>query len=67
MGRRATEADRRFLRSVTSKYIHVLDTDFVMAADTVTGHVEDPLDGKTFEQSAPGPYDATRAEPDPKP
>lgn len=38
--------------SVTSKYIHTLDTALIMAADTVAGYVQGLLDGKEFKQTA---------------
>lgn len=38
--------------SVTSKYIHTLDSALVMAADTVSGYVQGLLDGKEFKQAA---------------
>lgn len=38
--------------SVTSKYIHTLDTALIMAADTIAGYIEGLLDGKAFEQTA---------------
>ncbi len=36
--------------SVTSKYIHTLDTALIMAADTIAGYIEGLLDGKEFKQ-----------------
>ena len=38
--------------SVTSKYIHTLDTALIMAADTIAGYIEGLLDGKEFKQTA---------------
>lgn len=38
--------------SVTSKYIHTLDTALVMAADTISGYVQGLLDGIEFKQTA---------------
>lgn len=38
--------------SVTSKYIHSLDTALIMAADTIAGYVQGLLDGKEFKQTA---------------
>jgi integrase len=38
--------------SVTSKYIHALDTALIMAADTIAGYIEGLLDGKEFKQTA---------------
>jgi hypothetical protein len=38
--------------SVTSKYIHSLDTALVMAADTIAGYIEGLLDGVEFKQTA---------------
>lgn len=38
--------------SVTSKYIHTLDTALIMAADTISGYIEGLLDGKEFKQTA---------------
>ena len=37
--------------SVTSKYIHSLDTALVMAADTIAGYVQGLLDGIEFKQT----------------
>jgi hypothetical protein len=37
--------------SVTSKYIHTLDTALVMAADTVSGYIEGLLNGTQFKQT----------------
>jgi integrase len=37
--------------SVTSKYIHTMDSALVMAADTIAGYVEGLLDGKQFEHA----------------
>jgi integrase len=37
--------------SVTSKYIHTLDTALIMAADTIAGYIEGLLDGKEFKQT----------------
>jgi len=31
--------------SVTSKYIHTLDTALIMAADTISGYIQGLLDG----------------------
>jgi integrase len=38
--------------SVTSKYIHTLDTALIMAADTISGYVNGLLDGVEFRQTA---------------
>ena len=38
--------------SVTSKYIHSLDTALVMAADTIAGYIHGLLDGVEFKQTA---------------
>jgi integrase len=38
--------------SVTSKYIHTLDTALVMAADTISGYIQGLLDGVEFRQTA---------------
>lgn len=38
--------------SVTSKYIHTLDTALIMAADTISGHIQGLLDGIEFKQTA---------------
>ena len=38
--------------SVTSKYIHTLDTALIMAADTISGYVKGLLDGAEFRQTA---------------
>lgn len=38
--------------SVTSKYIHTLDTALVMAADTIAGYIQGLLDGVEFQQTA---------------
>jgi hypothetical protein len=38
--------------SVTSKYIHTLDTAPIMAADTISGYIQGPLDGTEFRQTA---------------
>ncbi|MDE2578604.1 MAG: tyrosine-type recombinase/integrase [Hyphomicrobiales bacterium] len=38
--------------SVTSKYIHTLDTALIMAADTIAGYVQGLLDGIEFKQTA---------------
>jgi integrase len=38
--------------SVTSKYIHALDTALIMAADTIAGYIDGLLDGKEFKQTA---------------
>jgi integrase len=38
--------------SVTSKYIHTLDTVLIAAADTVAGYVQGLLDGVEFKQTA---------------
>jgi hypothetical protein len=37
--------------SVTSKYIHTLDTALIMAADTISGYVQGLLDGVEFKQT----------------
>jgi integrase len=38
--------------SVTSKYIHTLDTALIMAADTISGYIQGLLDGSKFKQTA---------------
>jgi hypothetical protein len=38
--------------SVTSRYIHMLDTTLVMAADTISGYIQGLLDGIEFKQTA---------------
>lgn len=38
--------------SITSKYIHALDSVLVMAADTVAGYIQGLLDGAQFERTA---------------
>ncbi len=38
--------------SVTSKYIHTLDTALIMAADTISGYIHGLLDGIKFKQTA---------------
>ena len=38
--------------SVTSKYIHTLDTALIMAADTISGYIQGLLDGIEFMQTA---------------
>lgn len=38
--------------SVTSKYIHTLDSALVMAADTIAGYIQGLLDGVEFKQTA---------------
>lgn len=38
--------------SVTSKYIHTLDSALVMAADTIAGYIQGLLDGVAFKQTA---------------
>jgi integrase len=38
--------------SVTSKYIHTLDTELIMAADTISGYIQGLLDGIEFKQTA---------------
>ncbi|MBA4306874.1 MAG: integrase [Sphingopyxis sp.] len=38
--------------SVTSKYIHTLDTALVMAADAIAGYIQGLLDGMEFQQAA---------------
>jgi integrase len=38
--------------SVTSKYIHTLDTGLIMAADTISGYIQGLLAGKEFKQTA---------------
>lgn len=35
--------------SVTSKYIHTLDTALIMAADTISGYIQGLLDGIKFQ------------------
>lgn len=38
--------------TVTSKYIHTLDTALIMAADTISGYINGLLDGVEFKQTA---------------
>ena len=38
--------------SVTSKYVHTLDTALIMAADTISGYIQGLLDGIEFKQTA---------------
>ena len=38
--------------SVTSKYIHTLDTALIMAADTISGYIQGLLEGIEFKQTA---------------
>jgi hypothetical protein len=38
--------------SVTSKYIHRLDTALIMAADTISGYIQGLLDEVKFKQTA---------------
>jgi integrase len=38
--------------SVTSKYIHTLDTALIMAADTISGYIQGLFDGIEFKQTA---------------
>jgi integrase len=38
--------------SVTSKYIHTLDTALIVAADTISGYIQGLLDGKEFKKTA---------------
>lgn len=38
--------------SITSKYIHSLDSVLVMAADTVAGYIHGLLEGNEFKQTA---------------
>jgi integrase len=38
--------------SVTSKYIHTLDTALIMAADTISGYIAGLLDGRQFRQTS---------------
>ena len=38
--------------TVTSKYIHALDTALIMAADTISGYIQGLLDGVAFKQTA---------------
>jgi hypothetical protein len=38
--------------SVTSKYIHTLDTALIRAADTISGYIQTLLNGKEFKQAA---------------
>ncbi|HEY9214645.1 MAG TPA: tyrosine-type recombinase/integrase [Ancylobacter sp.] len=40
--------------TVTSKYIHSLDTALVMAADTIAGYIQGLLDGVEFKQTSYG-------------
>ncbi|MDB5604405.1 MAG: hypothetical protein JWP25_1305 [Bradyrhizobium sp.] len=47
--------------SVTSKYIHTLDTALIMAADTISGYIQGLLDGIEFKQTAYGDRDSRKA------
>lgn len=38
--------------SVTSKYIHTLDTALIMAADTISGYIQGLLDGMAFKHTS---------------
>ncbi|MBI0530316.1 tyrosine-type recombinase/integrase [Sphingomonas sp. TX0522] len=38
--------------TVTSKYIHTLDTALIMAADTIAGYIDGLLNGRQFRQTA---------------
>ncbi len=38
--------------SITSKYIHTLDTVLIMAADTIAGYIQGLLDGGEFKRNA---------------
>ena len=38
--------------TVTSKYIHTLDTALIMAADTISGYIQGLLNGVEFRQTA---------------
>jgi len=38
--------------TVTSEYIHTLDTALIMAADTIAGYIQGLLDGVKFRQTA---------------
>jgi integrase len=38
--------------SVTSKYIHTLDTALIMAADTISGYIDGLLKGRQFKQTS---------------
>lgn len=40
--------------SMTSKYVHTLDTTLIMAADTVSGYIQGLLEGQEFQQTASG-------------
>lgn len=44
--------------SVTSKYIHSLDTALIMAADTISGYIQGLMDGIAFKQT---PYALDRS------
>jgi hypothetical protein len=37
--------------SLTSKYIHTLDTALIMAADTISGYIQGLLEGIKFKQT----------------
>src|SRR5690606_27047986 len=37
--------------TVTGRYIHAVDALLIMAADTVAGHIQGLLDGKTFRRT----------------
>jgi hypothetical protein len=38
--------------SVTSRYIHTVDTALIMAADRISGYIQGLLDGVEFNQTA---------------
>lgn len=38
--------------TMTSRYIHTLDTALIMAADTIAGYIQGLLDGVEFKQTA---------------
>jgi hypothetical protein len=54
-GEPRTTRSLRVLRgkgSVTSRYIHTLDTVLIVAADTISGYTQGLLDGREFKQTA---------------
>lgn len=41
--------------TVTSRYIHTGDTALIMAADSIAGYIQGPLDGVAFTHTCVGP------------
>lgn len=48
--------------SVTSKYIHMLDTALIMTADTISGYIQGRLDGLSSSRP-PTPWTAIHGRP----